>query len=112
MDPKLEAAKKEHGRLIVVEGSDGTLFAFRPATRAVISDIRANVNKDLEKNGGKLNLTLLANFCSHLCVVNKDKFEEFANKYPLKISGFKDEEGGISGAIFAMAEGDAEISVI
>ena len=110
---ELEEARSKFGRLVEVEGDDGTVFAFRPATRDMIADVQAKVFND---KTNKAMLMILTNFCEALCVVNKVKFKDFAADYPLMIHDFpdRDEDGNpttIYGAVLQMARGKAKIRV-
>jgi hypothetical protein len=108
MTDKVEEARKKFGRVVEVrDGED--VFAFRPANRATISDVRVKLAKD---ETGIQSLAILTNFCLFHCVVGKDKFAAYAEQYPLSVADGTDEpDGNISNAIFSMAKGDAKITV-
>ena len=109
MDPKVEEAKKQYGRLaLVVDGEK--LFAFRPSSREEISSMRKSMGKDIT---GVQSLAILTTFCASLCVVGKEGFAEYAAEYPLRVAGEGEgDDGSIVDAIIQMARGQAEISVI
>ncbi len=109
MDPKVEEAKKQYGRLALVVDGEKT-FCFRPATREEISSMRKSMGKD---STGVQALAILTTFCASLCVVGKDGFAAYAADYPLRIAGgSEDDDASITDAIMNMARGEAEITVI
>ena len=111
---QLEEARKQYGkgRLVVVDDGDD-VFAFRSASRDMISDIQSRLAAD---KTGKSSLMILTNFCEVLCVVGKDRFKQFAADYPLMIANGDEgdpdgDPSSISSAIMRLARGKAKISV-
>lgn len=98
---ELEQAKRDHGRLVVVE-VDGKTLAFRPLDRAKITDVRKKLAKTPD-----LALEILTNVCEFQCVVGKEHFAEVARDYPLLIAG----DDSIADGLMNLARGAAVVSV-
>lgn len=98
---EVEQAKKQYGRLVVVE-IDGKTLAFKPLDKAKITDVRQKLAKT-----PLLALDILTNVCEFQCVVGAEYFKDIARDYPLLMAG----DDSIADALMTLARGTATVSV-